>query len=54
MCGVAGIFSQNPVASELYDSIVHLQHRGQDAAGIMTYDERMHKKKRAGPCKRNF
>ena len=36
MCGIAGIFSQEPVASELYDSIIHLQHRGQDAAGIMT------------------
>ena len=48
MCGIAGIFSQKPVASELYDSIIHLQHRGQDAAGIMTYDERMHKEKGVG------
>ena len=54
MCGVAGIFSQNPVASELYDSIVHLQHRGQDAAGIMTYDERMHKEKGLGLAKEIF
>jgi amidophosphoribosyltransferase len=54
MCGIAGIFSQNPVASELYDSIVHLQHRGQDAAGIMTYDERMHKEKGLGLAKEIF
>ncbi len=42
MCGVVGIISQGPVASELYDSLVHLQHRGQDAAGIMTCSERFH------------
>ena len=36
MCGIAGIYSHKPVAAELYDSIIHLQHRGQDAAGIMT------------------
>ena len=43
MCGIAGIYSHKSVATELYDSIIHLQHRGQDAAGIMTYDNRMHK-----------
>ncbi|MBT5096849.1 MAG: amidophosphoribosyltransferase, partial [Candidatus Marinimicrobia bacterium] len=54
MCGIAGIFSQRPVASELYDSIIHLQHRGQDAAGIMTYDKRMHKEKGMGLAKEVF
>ena len=54
MCGISGIFSQKPVASELYDSIIHLQHRGQDAAGIMTYDERMHKEKGIGLAKEIF
>jgi len=48
MCGIAGIYSHKPVASELYESIIHLQHRGQDAAGIMTYDDRMHKHKGLG------
>ena len=48
MCGIAGIYSHKPVATELYDSIIHLQHRGQDAAGIMTYDDRMHKEKGMG------
>ena len=48
MCGIAGIYSHKPVAAELYDSIIHLQHRGQDAAGIMTYDDRMHKEKGMG------
>jgi len=49
MCGVVGIIStQKPVAGELYDSLIHLQHRGQDAAGIMTYNERFHIKKGTG------
>ena len=48
MCGIAGIYSHKPVAPELYESVVHLQHRGTDAAGIMTYDERMHKHKGLG------
>ena len=54
MCGIAGIFSHKSVATELYDSIIHLQHRGQDAAGIMTYDDRMHKEKGIGLAKEIF
>ena len=54
MCGIAGIYSHKPVAAELYDSIIHLQHRGQDAAGIMTYDNRMHKEKGMGLAKEIF
>ena len=37
MCGLAGIYSNKPVAAELYDSLIHLQHRGQDAAGTVSY-----------------
>ena len=48
MCGITGIYSHKSVAQELYESIVHLQHRGTDAAGIMTYDNRMHKHKGLG------
>ena len=48
MCGIVGILAQSSVASELYDSLIHLQHRGQDAAGIITYDFRMHKEKGLG------
>ena len=54
MCGITGIYSHKPVAAELYDSIIHLQHRGQDAAGIMTYDNRMHKEKGMGLAKEVF
>ena len=48
MCGIVGIQAQVSVASEIYDSLIHLQHRGQDAAGIITYDFRMHKEKGLG------
>ena len=48
MCGIVGIISSQPVSGELYDSLIHLQHRGQDAAGMMTYDVRMHKEKGLG------
>ena len=48
MCGIIGIFSSKPVAGELYDGLIHLQHRGQDACGIGTFNGRFHRKKDAG------
>ena len=38
MCGLVGIVGQEPVNQALYDALTVLQHRGQDAAGIMTDD----------------
>jgi len=38
MCGLVGIFGSDYVAQDMYDALINLQHRGQDAAGIMTYD----------------
>lgn len=38
MCGVVGIVGKQPVNQALYDSLTMLQHRGQNAAGIMTID----------------
>ena len=39
MCGIVGIVSHSPVNQQLYDALTVLQHRGQDAAGIMTAHE---------------
>ncbi len=39
MCGVVGIVSQNPVNQQIYDALLALQHRGQDSAGMVTWDE---------------
>ncbi len=38
MCGVVGIVSRRPVNQQIYDALLALQHRGQDAAGIVTGD----------------
>jgi amidophosphoribosyltransferase len=40
MCGIVGVVSQAPVNQLLYDALLLLQHRGQDAAGIVTLLER--------------
>ncbi|MBI2483790.1 amidophosphoribosyltransferase [Candidatus Uhrbacteria bacterium] len=42
MCGIVGIFSHKPVITEIYESLIHLQHRGQDAAGIATFSNQFH------------
>ncbi|MCG8369977.1 MAG: class II glutamine amidotransferase, partial [Proteobacteria bacterium] len=39
MCGVVGIVSEEPVNQALYNALTVLQHRGQDAAGIVTWSE---------------
>jgi len=39
MCGVVGIVSDKPVNQAIYDAMTALQHRGQDAAGIVTWGE---------------
>ena len=36
MCGIVGIVGTSPVNQRIYDALTVLQHRGQDAAGIMT------------------
>ncbi|TXI19406.1 MAG: amidophosphoribosyltransferase [Roseateles sp.] len=36
MCGIVGTLSATPVNQLIYDALLLLQHRGQDAAGIVT------------------
>ena len=49
MCGIVGIVGNRPVNQEIYDALTVLQHRGQDAAGMVTSDgHRLHLRKAAG------
>jgi amidophosphoribosyltransferase len=46
MCGIVGVMSQSAVNQLIYDALLLLQHRGQDAAGIVTMQDNkyfMHK-----------
>ncbi len=49
MCGVVGIAGKSPVNQMLFDALTMLQHRGQDAAGIVTcHDGRLFLRKDNG------
>lgn len=49
MCGFIGIIRPKaPVFGDLFDGLVAIQHRGQDAAGIATFDQRFHLRRGAG------
>ncbi|MGR8950599.1 MAG: amidophosphoribosyltransferase [Gammaproteobacteria bacterium] len=39
MCGIVGLVAKSPVNQALFDALTMLQHRGQDAAGIATYED---------------
>lgn len=48
MCGILGIASrQHEVFAELYDGLLMLQHRGQDASGIVTYTGEFFRERKA-------
>ena len=49
MCGIVGMVGKGDVSHELYDALTLLQHRGQDAAGMVTCDgDRLNLRKRNG------
>jgi amidophosphoribosyltransferase len=48
MCGVIGMWANDSVIHDLYQGLLAMQHRGQDAAGIITYDGRFHTEKGNG------
>ena len=50
MCGIVGISAETNIAAEIYDSLLMLQHRGQDAAGMVVCDsqDRLHSRKSMG------
>jgi amidophosphoribosyltransferase len=49
MCGIVGIVAHGPVNQAIYDGLTVLQHRGQDAAGIITCDNgHLHLRKNTG------
>lgn len=54
MCGLVGVFGHEYVAQDIYDGLVTLQHRGQDAAGIVTYDGKFRERKAYGLVKDVF
>ena len=41
MCGIVALYASGPVNQRLYDALLLLQHRGQDAAGICTVEGRI-------------
>ena len=47
MCGIVGIVGSTPVNQSIYDALTVLQHRGQDAAGIVTIAEGKFKQRKA-------
>ncbi len=54
MCGVVGIVSANQVNQQIYDALLALQHRGQDSAGIVTWDGRLQLRKGNGLVREIF
>jgi amidophosphoribosyltransferase len=48
MCGIIGLFGKQNVIGDIYVGLMTIQHRGQDAAGAITYSDRYNLKKGNG------
>ena len=48
MCGILGVYGYDDVAPELIYGLTALQHRGQDSAGVITFDGNFRIKKGLG------
>jgi amidophosphoribosyltransferase len=48
MCGVIGLWVNDQAFPYLHQGLMGIQHRGQDSAGVVTYDGRFHTKKGNG------
>jgi len=48
MCGIIGAYGYENIVLSLYNGLITLQHRGQDAAGIVTFNGRFNIKKGTG------
>ncbi|MDP6377228.1 MAG: amidophosphoribosyltransferase [Pseudomonadales bacterium] len=55
MCGIVGIVSHEAANQQIYDALTVLQHRGQDAAGMVTSDDnKLHLRKANGLVREVF
>ena len=56
MCGIVGMVGSAPVNQDIYDALLLLQHRGQDATGIATAEANgvMHNAKAQGMVREAF
>ncbi|MBD3305371.1 amidophosphoribosyltransferase [candidate division KSB3 bacterium] len=48
MCGIVGFYGQEDVIYDLVSGLTALQHRGQDSAGVVTFNKTFHIKKGLG------
>jgi amidophosphoribosyltransferase len=54
MCGIIAVSGRQNVIQDLYEGLILLQHRGQDSAGIVTYNSQFHLKKGNGLVREVF